>query len=278
MTIQAPLNPGHMIPNSMEVYIAKKPSDGWLQLGLYKDQSTAAAGESVDDVYSNGTIKKVKNGDKMTVGFSAHELTAEKLEILQLGLVELKAGTVVDEVETFKAGEWSFDSDVFLKYSNADKTPVTVSAVSILVGGTSTTLTVTTDYVVGADQFGTSFITFKSGGAITDEMLLTGVISVTYSATNANAQIMEHKANALAKPFVMCLVNEFEYNGVKKSIKTYLDNCQASKAVLQQIADNDDTTVGFPVEITGRVVKQEFIGFSNAAASANSAANANPGD
>ena len=263
MTIQAPLNPGHMVPNSMEVYIAKKPSDGWLQLGLYKDQSLAAAGESVDDVYSNGTIKKVKNGDKMTVSFATHELTAEKLEILQLGLVELKAGTVADEVETFKAGEWSFDTDVFLKYGNGDKTAVTVSAVSVLVGGESVSLTATTDYVVGVDQFGTSFVSFKKWEHLTDDVLLTGVISVTYSATNANAQIMEHKANALAKPFVMCLVNEFEYDGVKKSIKTYLDNCQASKAVLQQIADSDDTTVGFPVEITGRVVKQEFIGFSN---------------
>lgn len=83
MSLNAPLNPGHMIPNSMEVYIAKKWSDNLLQLGFYKDQSLAAAGESVDDVYSNGIIKKIKNGNKMTVNITAHELTVDKLEILQ---------------------------------------------------------------------------------------------------------------------------------------------------------------------------------------------------
>lgn len=72
-----------MIPNSMEVYIAKKWSDNLLQLGFYKDQSLAAAGESVDDVYSNGIIKKIKNGNKMTVNITTHELTVDKLEILQ---------------------------------------------------------------------------------------------------------------------------------------------------------------------------------------------------
>lgn len=83
MSLKAPLNPGHMVPNSMEVYIAKKWSDPLLHLGFYKDQSLAAAGESVDDVYSNGTIKKTKDGDKITVNITAHELTVEKLEILQ---------------------------------------------------------------------------------------------------------------------------------------------------------------------------------------------------
>ena len=72
-----------MIPNSMEVYVAKKWSDTLLQIGFYKDQSLAAAGESVEDVYSNGTIKKTRDGDKVTVNFSVHELTVEKLEILQ---------------------------------------------------------------------------------------------------------------------------------------------------------------------------------------------------
>jgi hypothetical protein len=79
MSLNAPLNPGHMIPNSMEVYIAKKWSDNLLQLGFYKDQSLAAAGESVDDVYSNGIIKKIKNGNKMTVNITTHELTVDKL-------------------------------------------------------------------------------------------------------------------------------------------------------------------------------------------------------
>ena len=83
MSLKAPLNPGHMVPNSMEVYIVKKWSEPLLHLGFHKVQSLASAGESVDDVYSNGTIKKTKDGDKITVNITAHELTVEKLEILQ---------------------------------------------------------------------------------------------------------------------------------------------------------------------------------------------------
>jgi hypothetical protein len=41
----------------------------------------------------------------------------------------------------------------------------------------------------------------------------------------------------------------------------------ADKAMLQQIADSDNTTVGFPLTITGTIVSQEFVGFSQSSAS-----------
>ena len=88
-----------MIPNSMEVFIAKKWSDNFLQLGFYKDQTLANAGETSEDVYSNGTLKKTRDGDKITVNITPHELTVDKLAILQSGLVEVHAGTVSGEVE-----------------------------------------------------------------------------------------------------------------------------------------------------------------------------------
>lgn len=237
-----------------------------MQLGFYKDQSLAAAGESADDVYSNGTIKKIKNGNKMTVNITAHELTVDKLEILQYWLVSLHAGTVTGEVETFMPGDWSFDKDVVLKYSNADDTAVDVTSVKALINGVDVALTEDTDYSIGVDMFGSTYIKFikttGTGAKLTENTPETVKITVTYDATNADDKIMEHAENAIAKPFVMVLVNEFEYDGEKKYVRTYLDNCLASKATLQQIADNDDTTVGFPVEITGTVVKQEWKGFS----------------
>lgn len=101
MTLQAPINPGHMIPNSMEISVAKRWKDALVPIGFYKDQEISPAGESSEDVYSNGTLKKIKDGNKVTVNFSLHELTNEKVEILQLGLVEFKSGTVANEVETF---------------------------------------------------------------------------------------------------------------------------------------------------------------------------------
>ena len=105
-------------------------------------------------------------------------------------------------------------------------------------------------------------MTGETGGVLDANAPTSVRITVTYSATNADDKVMEHSANAIAKPFVMVLVNEFEFDGEKKYIRTYLDNCQASKATLQQIADSDDTTVGFPVEITGTVIKQERKGFN----------------
>jgi hypothetical protein len=40
-----------------------------------------------------------------------------------------------------------------------------------------------------------------------------------------------------------------------------LENCYANKAVEAPIADSDNTTMWFPVEITWSIVKQEKIGF-----------------
>ena len=265
MTLKAPLNPWHMIPNSMEVYIAKKWSDNFLQLGFYKDQSLANAGETTEDVYSNWKIKKMKDGDKITVNITAHELTVEKLAILQSWLVEVHAWTVTAEVERRNPGDWSFDKDIILKYSNADWTAIDPTSVTALIEGTEQTLVEDTDYEVWATMFWATYIkllTGETGGKLDATSPNSVRISITYSSVNANAKVMDHKANALAAPFVMVLKNEYVYNGETKRITTYLDNCQASKATLQQIADDDDTTVGFPVEITGTVIKQDFEWFS----------------
>lgn len=265
MTLKAPLNPWHMIPNSMEVFIAKKWSDNFLQLWFYKDQSIANAGETVDDVYSNGTLKKTKDWDKITVNITAHELTVEKLAILQSGLVEVHPWTVTAEVEKWNPWDWSFDKDIILQYSNADWTAIEPTSVTALINWTETTLTANTDYSVWATMFGATYIkllTGETGGKLDADAPTSVRITVTYSSVNANAKVMDHKANALAVPFVMVLKNEYNYNGETKRITTYLDNCQASKATLQQIADSDDTTVWFPVEITGTVIKQDFEWFS----------------
>ena len=268
MTLKAPLNPWHMIPNSMEVFIAKKWWDTPLQIGFYKDQSLAAAGETLEDVYSNWTLKKVRDWDKVTLSIDVHELTIEKLAILQSGLVEVHAGTVSWEVETYLAWQWSFDQDILLKYANASWEAVTVSSISALINWVATTLTADTDYTVWVTQFGETYITLLCADSEHSSRKLDAdapnsvKLTITYSATNANAKVMEHKANSFAAPFVMWLVNEFEWEGEKKTIKTKLENCLADKTMLQQIADSDNTTVGFPLTITGSVHSQEFVGFS----------------
>lgn len=268
MTLKAPLNPWHMIPNSMEVYFASKWSDSLLHLGFYKDQGLESAGETNEDIYSNWTIKKVKDWDKITVSFTTHELTVEKLAILQSWLVEVLPWTVSWEVEVVMPWEWSFDNDVLLKFGNADWTAVTVSSVSALIDWEATTLTASTDYSVWATSFGASYIKFlckdneHTSRKLEEDSPEKVKITITYSATNANAKVMTHNANGLAKPFVMVLVNEFEYDWEKKTIKTYVENCLADKSMLQQIADSDNTTVGFPLSITWTIKTQEFIGFS----------------
>jgi len=265
MTLNAPLNPWHMIPNSMEVFIAKKWSDNFLQLGFYKDQSLANAGETTEDVYSNWKIKKMKDWDKITVSITPHELTVEKLAILQSGLVEVHPWTVSAEVEYWNPGEWSFDKDIILQYSNADWSAIEPTSITALINWSEVALTKDTDYQIGATMFWATYIKLLTGetGAKLDANSPTSVrLTITYSSTNANAKVMDHKANALAEPFVMVLKNEYKYNGETKKITTYLDNCQASKATIQQIADDDDTTAWFPVEITGTVIKQDFEWFS----------------
>lgn len=265
MTLSKPINPWHMVPNSMEVFVAKDWSDTPLQLGFYKDQELAPAGESVEDVYSNGVLKKTKGGDEVTLNISVHELTIEKLAILQSGLVEVHPWTVEDEVESYMPNQWELNKGILLKYSNADSTAIIPDSVKILEDGVETTLVKDTDYTVGVNFFGATYITLvvaESGAKLRADSPMKAKVIITYSSDNAVAKVMDHKANAVATPFVMILKNEFEYEGEKKSITTYLDNCQASKAMLQQISDDDNTTVWFPVEISGHIVKQDFIGFS----------------
>jgi len=267
MSLKAPLNPGHMIPNSMEVYFAAKWSDNLMHLGFYKDQSLESAGETNEDVYSNWTIKKVKDWNKITINFTTHELTAEKLAVLQSGLVEVLPGTVSWEVEVYMPWDWSYDKDILLKFANADWTAITPTSVKALINWVEQTLVADTDYSVGATQFGATYIKLTKGSKLDDNSPENVKLTITYSATNAQAKVMDHFANAVAKPFVMVLVNEFEYDWEKKTIKTYVDNCLADKAMLQQIADSDNTTVGFPLTITGTIVSQEFVGFSQSSAS-----------
>lgn len=265
MSLQKPINPWHMVSNSAEFFVAKDWGDDLIQLGFYKDQSLAPAGESIEDVYSNWIIKKTKDGNKVTVNVDVHELTVEKLAIIQSGLVEVHAETVTGESESWMPYEWELNKGLLLKYSNSDWTAVTVTSVKALIDGEEVTLTADTDYTVWVNVFGASYIKLKKAETspkLDETSPSKAKITVVYSATNAVAKLMDHKANSLAEPFVMVIVNEFEYQGEKKQIKTFLENCQASKAMLQQISDSDNTTVGFPVEITGVIKKQDFIGFS----------------
>ena len=197
-------------------------------------------------------------------------MTVEKLAILQSGLVEVHAESVSNEAEVWMPWEWELNKGLLLKYSNADWTAVTVASVKALIDGSEVTLTADADYTVGVNIFGATYLTLKiasSSPKLDTDSPTKAKITVTYSSTNTTAKLMEHKANSLAAPFVMVIVNEFEYDGEKKYIKTFLENCQASKAMLQQIADSDNTTVGFPVEITGTIKKQDFIGFSQTTSS-----------
>jgi len=135
---------------------------------------------------------------------------------------------------------------LLLKYSNADGSAISPTSVVALINGVETTLTADADYIVGVNAFGATYIKLQVASEnpkLSVNSPLSVKITVTYSSVNANAKLMDHKANSLAEPFVMILKNEFDYNGEKKSITTFLDNCQASKAMLQQIADSDNTTV-----------------------------------
>ncbi len=263
MSLEAPINAGHMVPNSMEIFIAKRRKDALLQAGYYKNPNMEPAGESSEDVYANWTLKKIKDWNKFKITFDLHELTNEKVEILQLWLQEKKPWTVTNEVETFMPWTRSFEDDILLKYSNQDGSAVNVSKIEALIDGTLEELVANTDYVVVATTLWATAIELKTGSKLTENAYKTVKLVVTYSSTADDVTIIEHKANGLAKGFVMVLVNEFEYDGKKKSIKTYLDNCQANKSALKQINDNDGTTAGMPIEVTWWVVKQETIWFNS---------------
>jgi hypothetical protein len=69
------------------------------------------------------------------------------------------SGTVVSEVEKFAPGEWSYDRDILLKFSNGDETAVTPTSVTALIDGTETTLVEDVDYTVKVNMFGATSLT-----------------------------------------------------------------------------------------------------------------------
>ena len=267
MSLKAPLHPEYMIPNSMEIYVGAKWSDALTHVGFYKDPSLASASESTDDTYANGTIKKSKDWKKVTVSFSAHELSPDLLGILQSWLVQVLPWTVSWEVEKFEAWSWGYEKDILLKFANANGTAVTITSITALIEGSEVSLTADTDYQVWATSFGATYVkllmkdTEHTSRKLEEDSPEKVRLTVTYSATNGTSKVIDHFDNAIAKPFVMVLVNEYVYDGNTKTVKMYVDNCQANKAMLQQISDSDNTTVGFPVEITWDIVSQEFAGF-----------------
>jgi hypothetical protein len=101
------------------------------------------------------------------------------------------------------------------------------------------------------------------GGVLDESNMQTTKITITYTITpDTTAKYFTHYTNALAKPFKMLLINEYEWNGAKRYIRQYVDNCQANKAVIAQIADSDNTTAGMPLEITGEIINEKYIGFT----------------
>jgi hypothetical protein len=78
---------------------------------------------------------------------------------------------------------------------------------------------------------------------LTETAPATVKLTITYSSTATDIVNVAHGENVLAEPFVMVLVNTFKYGDKTKSIKTYLENCYANKAVEAPIADSDNTTM-----------------------------------
>lgn len=263
MTLKAPLNPESMIPNSAEIY-AGKTWDQMVQIGLYKDPSFSAGGETVEDVYANATLTKVTGGNKLNVSFNLHEITPEKLEILQYGLIQLEnPATITGEVDTYRPGSREIWNGILLRYKNSDGDPI-APTVKAIIGGVEETLVKDTDYVIKQTFLGDTIVELKTGGELDADSPATGTITITYDATpSLDTKYVKHSESAIAKGFKVAIVNEYEYEGNIKKIVQYLDNCRAEKAVLSQISDSDNTTAAYPITIEGEILKQEFVGFSS---------------
>ncbi|MDR3169784.1 MAG: hypothetical protein LBU27_08880 [Candidatus Peribacteria bacterium] len=150
-----------------------------------------------------------------------------------------------------------------MKYANANGALATISSAKAIVNGVEETLVKDTDYELGKENIGDcTLVTLLAGGVLTEADMATTKIIITYTITpDTTAKYFTHYVNSLAKPFKMLLINEYEWNGNKRYILQYVDNCQANKAVIAQIADSDNTTAGMPLEITGEIINEKYKGF-----------------
>lgn len=265
MTLANPNAPETMVPSSAEMFVADRWSAPLKNIWFYKNPTLASAGETVNDEYANGTLKKVKNGDKLTVTFELHEQYLPVLKSLQKGLISVSSevASVTARVETYNAGSWGFNTDILLDKANADGSAIVPTKVEALIGGSWVALASGDDYVAWATSTGNTYIKFIKGAALNENAPKSAQIKVTYNATpDATLSIIKHNANALAEGFVYVIQWERDYNGNKRSIRILLENCLAEKGTMNPISDSDGTTSGYPISLTGTIKRHEFKGFA----------------
>lgn len=263
-TLNQPISAKHMVQSSMDVLIAKKWSNPLRNVGFYKDPDRSSAGETSEDVYANGMLKKIKNGDMMKVSITLHELNPDILAIIDGGSVEVKneVASVQDRIESFLPSKWGYNNDILLESRNADGSVIEPTEVKAVIDGQDQVLQKETDYTVGKTQLGDTFISLKTGGKLKEDSPATVSIHIKYSCTPDETLVkMKHLASGIPTGFVMVLEEKRTLDGKDRGIRFKLENCQNVKGFHKAIADSDNTTAGYPCEITGRVVAHEFFGF-----------------
>lgn len=266
MTLTTPSNPQYMVQTSAEFRVAKRWSDALKHVGLYKNPDRTPAGETSDDVYANYSTKKIKWGNKITQKFDLHEITPEILAIIDNGTIvkSNEIASVVDRTESFKPGYWSFDKDIILKSRNADGSEITAEVKGV-IDGVSTLLVEGTDYAIWVTTFGDTYIKLlekTATGLLEADAPSSVTINIKYSATpDATLQKIEHLASALPTGFVMVIEEKRNYNGQECGVRIFLEDCQNVKSITKPISDADNTTAGYPCEVTGTIKKHEYFGF-----------------
>lgn len=266
MAIKNPMSEKHMVKVSQDVFVAKKWSDPLKNVGVYNNPDRTSAGETTEDKYANWETKLIKKGDTMNIKVDLHEINPAIIDIIEYGAIKVskEIESIVDRVEEFAPGQWSFTKDILLKSRNADKSVITPTEVKALVNGTWTKLVKDTDYSIGVNIIGDTWVKFIEWGVFTLDSPSVSSISIKYSATpDQTLEKIEHFDSALPIGFVMILEEKWKVNGKECGIRFKLDNCKNVKAFHKPISDGDNTTAGYPCDITGNVIGHEFFWFND---------------
>lgn len=237
---------------------------------VYKEQDFSSGAETVEDVYSNLSFKKIKNGNKFNAGFSYHEQRPKILQIIDQGIAtyeDVPSTTIPNETEHYLPGERGIGDDgaIILKKRNANESVCTIDSINITKGGVATPLDPANDYDIGVDTFGFTRIKLKTWGLIAEQDPLTAKLSIIYEVTPPAHISVAHAKSAVAQGFLAMYIWKGSYGGNDMEIRIVTDNTVNDKSFTQFKGDSDDDTAGFPCAFSGNIIYHEFKWFGTLA-------------
>jgi hypothetical protein len=246
-------NRDHILEGACKISIAAYgvAVPAWLDIGAVNGctitenlGSTKQESQNVRDTYAMSAQSATVTMDWFEQMYSAaNQILRSDID----NITNIAGALVSGATQTVDSGDWGYDKFVKIENQNGDGSAITVNSVT---GGTDGALVLTTDYVVGQNNFDEYGIYLKSGGNITT-LSQDLVIDYDYTPT-AKQQIDTGGFDGEIPKFQMKIENIY---AVGKNVTYYIWLCQLTNGRNLEFKkyNEDDTRLVATVEIEAQL-------------------------